>query len=159
MIVPAVPIEIIYHFTLCFLKEIKQRKKVILIRLYLSGNFPSLSNEAEEQKLKQKIEAYGSKYTRLLTFYYKKEAEVGIKVNRKSKLIPKKKKFSLDAFPWIDKALAEFNMLDRKKDIRYIVGDSKTYHILFNNGQSITKGDAQNGDNRDYQRVLVKRIK
>lgn len=120
---------------------------MIYIRLYLSGNFPSLSNEEEEQKLKKKIEAYGSKYTRLLTFYYKKEAEVGIQVNRKSKLIPKKKKFSLDTFPWIDKALAEFNMNDHKKDIRYVVGDSKTFHILFNNGQQITKGDVQNGSN------------
>lgn len=51
--------------------------------LFLSGNFPTLSDPKEEQKLKEKIEAYGSAYNRLVTFYHKNEAEVGINIQRK----------------------------------------------------------------------------
>ncbi len=54
--------------------------------LYLSGNFPSLSNPEEEQKLIKKIKDYGSSYNRLVTFYHLKEAEVGISLQTKPKL-------------------------------------------------------------------------
>lgn len=56
---------------------------MISILLFLSGNFPSLTNEAQEQKLRDKIEKQGSSYNRLVTFFYKKEAVVGINVHRR----------------------------------------------------------------------------
>lgn len=65
---------------------------MIIILLFLSGNFPSLSREDREQKLKNKIEAYGSEYKRLLTFYYQKEANVGLNVHKKKLRLKKKEK-------------------------------------------------------------------
>jgi hypothetical protein len=49
----------------------------------LSGNFPTLSDPKEERKLKNKIEAYGCQYNRLVTFYHKDEAIVGISLQKK----------------------------------------------------------------------------
>ena len=51
--------------------------------LYLSGNFPSLSNPAEERRLIKKIKDYGCNYNRLVTFYHKEEAEIGIALQKK----------------------------------------------------------------------------
>jgi hypothetical protein len=67
---------------------------VISILLFLSGNFPSLTNEAQEQKLRDKIEKQGSSYNRLVTFFYKKEAVVGINVHKRKKSILKKKEIN-----------------------------------------------------------------
>jgi len=55
----------------------------------LSGNFPSLSNPAEEKKLIKKIKDYGCEYHRLVTFYHREEAEIGIALQKK--LILKKR--------------------------------------------------------------------
>ncbi len=61
------------------------------MRLYLSGNFPTLSDPKEEAKLKKKIEDYGSNYNRLVTFYHLKEAEVGISLQEKKPALKRRK--------------------------------------------------------------------
>jgi len=44
---------------------------VIKILLYLSGNFPQLSNISKEQAVAESVIAMGYDYHRLMTFYYK----------------------------------------------------------------------------------------
>jgi hypothetical protein len=46
---------------------------VIKILLYLSGNFPQLSNINKEQTMAESVIAMGYDYHRLMTFYYIKD--------------------------------------------------------------------------------------
>ncbi len=58
---------------------------MIDIILYLGGNFPALSNPAEERKIIAKIKAHGSEYHRLVTFYHEKEANIAINLQKEMK--------------------------------------------------------------------------
>jgi hypothetical protein len=53
--------------------------------LYLSGNFPALSNPKEERKIIEKIKAHGSEYHRLVTFFHEKEARVAFQLQKEMK--------------------------------------------------------------------------
>lgn len=43
--------------------------------LYLSGNFPQLVSPGKEKAFKEKLEADGRPYHRLVTFYYPRHCE------------------------------------------------------------------------------------
>jgi hypothetical protein len=53
--------------------------------LYLSGNFPQLSDISKERAMAKRTEETGSGYHRLMTFYYKKDCETILTVGRELK--------------------------------------------------------------------------
>ena len=53
--------------------------------LYLSGNFPQLSDINKERAMAKRTEETGSGYHRLMTFYYKKDCNTILEVYRSIK--------------------------------------------------------------------------
>jgi hypothetical protein len=51
------------------------REEGIIMILYLSGNFPQLSNIEKERDMAKFAEEKGSGYHRLMTFFYKKDCQ------------------------------------------------------------------------------------
>jgi hypothetical protein len=58
--------------------------------LYLSGNFPQLSDIKKERAMAKRLKSMGIDYHRLLTFYYKKDCETILKVAKEMKFIRRK---------------------------------------------------------------------
>jgi hypothetical protein len=50
--------------------------------LYLSGNFPQLSDIDKERAMAVRIEAMGHDYHRLLTFYYENDCKTILQIGR-----------------------------------------------------------------------------
>jgi hypothetical protein len=55
---------------------------VVLIRLFLAGNFPQLSKIEKERKFLTDLLEEGKEYNRLISFYYLDEAEVVLNLAR-----------------------------------------------------------------------------
>jgi hypothetical protein len=53
--------------------------------LYLSGNFPQLSDIKKEKAMAEKIKEMGHDYHRLMTFYYKKDCMTILQVAKELK--------------------------------------------------------------------------
>lgn len=70
--------------------KIKGRGGIAII-LFLSGNFPALSNPKEERKIIEKIKAHGSEYHRLVSFFHEKEARVAINLQKEMTPILRKR--------------------------------------------------------------------
>lgn len=58
---------------------------MIKIIIYLSGNFPQLSDIKKERDMAKFAEEKGSGYHRLMTFYYLKDCQTVLTVGRELK--------------------------------------------------------------------------
>lgn len=58
---------------------------MIIIILYLSGNFPQLSKIEKEQEMAERNQKAGVGYHRLMTFYYQKDCQTILQVAKNIK--------------------------------------------------------------------------
>ena len=70
---------------------------MILILLYLSGNFPQLAKPEKELAMANSVTSMGYDYHRLLTFYYKKHCETILNTQKTITMQEKYGKDLLDA--------------------------------------------------------------
>lgn len=56
-------------------------REIILMILYLAGNFPALSRKDKEQEFVDFIRDYGVPYNRLITYYYPHKCKHVLAIN------------------------------------------------------------------------------